>query len=118
LTAATIAAAAFAAVMTLVTGGTSLAAGGAGSGLFKSLFKQGFKGFFGMQEGGAVPPGYPNDSFPALLSSGETVMTSRQMTHLRNTSPVIIRPKVIGLRGRELKILIERENDFYLNIGT
>jgi hypothetical protein len=27
-----------------------------------------------MKEGGIVPPGYPNDSYPALLTSGETVI--------------------------------------------
>jgi hypothetical protein len=30
-------------------------------------------GFVGMANGGVVPSGYPNDTYPALLSSGETV---------------------------------------------
>jgi hypothetical protein len=32
--------------------------------------------------GGVVPPGYPNDSYPALLSSNEHVLTPQQMSQL------------------------------------
>ncbi|MGB4239657.1 MAG: phage tail tape measure protein [Candidatus Hydrothermia bacterium] len=38
-----------------------------------------FKGF---AEGGVVPPGYPNDTYPALLSSGEVVFTPDQLRSL------------------------------------
>jgi len=38
-----------------------------------------FKGF---AKGGVVPPGYPNDTYPALLSSGEVVFTPSQLRML------------------------------------
>lgn len=41
-------------------------AGGAAAALFNSMIPK-------MAGGGVIPPGYPNDSYPALLSSGETV---------------------------------------------
>jgi len=45
-------------------------------GIFGEIF--GFKdgGVVGFANGGVVPGGFPNDSFPALLSSGETVIPS------------------------------------------
>jgi len=30
-----------------------------------------------MQQGGEIPPGYPNDTYPAFLSSGETVLPKK-----------------------------------------
>jgi len=33
----------------------------------------------GFAKGGVVPPGYPNDTYPALLSSGEVVFTPSQL---------------------------------------
>jgi hypothetical protein len=33
-------------------------------------------GVFGFADGGVVPPGYPNDTFPAKLTSGERVLTT------------------------------------------
>jgi TP901 family phage tail tape measure protein len=41
---------------------------------FGEIFKRGLKDFGGFQKGGVVPPGFPSDSFPAMLSSGETVI--------------------------------------------
>ena len=44
---------------------------------FKDFFKSGFKGMLGvpgLAEGGIVPSGFSNDSFPAMLSSGEAVI--------------------------------------------
>jgi hypothetical protein len=41
--------------------------GGLGGGLFSGLASK-------MATGGVVPSGYPNDTFPALLTSGETVL--------------------------------------------
>lgn len=40
--------------------------------VFMNIANRGAK----MKEGGIVPPGFPNDTFPALLSSGETVIPS------------------------------------------
>lgn len=47
-------------------GGSASSAGGKISG--------GFKKVFGFAEGGVVPPGFPNDSYPAFLTSGERVV--------------------------------------------
>ena len=46
-------------------------------GVWKNLFK--FTGGigFGMAKGGVVPNGFSNDTYPALLSSGETVLPKR-----------------------------------------
>jgi TP901 family phage tail tape measure protein len=39
-----------------------------------------------MAKGGTVPPGYPNDSFPALLTSGETVVPKDKMDMLNKAN--------------------------------
>jgi len=78
LIAATIAALALAVALSLITGG-----GGNIAGAFKNIksfggfFKEGFKQFsgFGMAGGGVVPMGYPNDTYPAMLTSHERVLT-------------------------------------------
>lgn len=36
------------------------------------------------QEGGEVPPGFPNDSFPALLSSGEVVVPEKNFEQIQS----------------------------------
>ena len=38
----------------------------------------------GFAEGGVVPPGYPNDTYPALLSSDETVMPPQSLDTVMN----------------------------------
>lgn len=40
----------------------------------------------GMADGGVVPPGYPNDTYPALLTSGETVVPADRPIPLSNNS--------------------------------
>ena len=35
----------------------------------------------GLAEGGIIPPGYPNDSYPALLTSGERVTPPGKLDH-------------------------------------
>ena len=63
------------AILSLLSGGSSNLAIGA-----KELIKGGFGKFMftslgrGMASGGTVPEGYPNDSYFARLSSGETVL--------------------------------------------
>lgn len=39
-------------------------------------------GAFGFANGGVVPPGFPNDSFPARLTSGEVVLNEEQQQSL------------------------------------
>jgi len=75
-----VAAAAAAAALVALLSLTGLSLGGIGSGGFgagnmKKAFGMlsGFGGDAGMQSGGVVPPGYPNDSYPAMLTSGETI---------------------------------------------
>jgi len=40
-----------------------------------------------MKKGGIVPPGYPNDSYPALLSSGETVLPPKSLQNIFEVNP-------------------------------
>jgi hypothetical protein len=40
--------------------------------------------FFGFAEGGMVPAGYPNDSFPAKLTSGEAILPTDTVAKLEN----------------------------------
>jgi len=78
LTAGAIAAFALAAALSVITGGgASLTEIFANAKTFGQFFKTGFTAFtgFGLAEGGVVPMGYPNDTFPAMLSTGERVLT-------------------------------------------
>lgn len=40
----------------------------------------------GFAEGGVVPPGYPNDTYPALLSSGETIAPPEKLDLVGNSN--------------------------------
>ena len=78
------AAAAFAlaiALQVLGIGGTKVFSGLKAAASLKDVFKAGFKSFSGMAGGGTVPPGYPNDSYPALLTSGERVTPPGKLDH-------------------------------------
>lgn len=66
-----------------------------------------------MAGGGAVPPGYPNDSFPAFLSSGEYVLPSNVRTDVRNIEqkPQKISIVVDGkVSGKDLMLVLRRAN--------
>ena len=39
---------------------------------------------FGFAEGGVVPQGFPNDSFPAMLTSGERIIPPNDTQRLTN----------------------------------
>ena len=72
LVAAATAAAALFALLSL----TGIKVGGLSSASqFKDVFGaiSGIKGMAGMADGGVVPAGYPNDTYPAMLTSGEIV---------------------------------------------
>jgi len=58
-----------------VTGGIGGEKGFLGSGLLSNDGVLGIKGVPFLAEGGQVPAGFPNDSFPAFLSSGENVIS-------------------------------------------
>ncbi len=85
----------------------ALAAGaGAAAGfLIQSLIGQ--IGIPGLAQGGVIPAGYPNDTYPAFLSSGETVVPPGKLPNLGNGGGFIaearidLRELVIGIRREE-----------------
>ena len=107
LAAAAVAAVALAVALTAITGGSSTL-GGALKGLstFGDFFKFGFGKFagVGMAEGGIIPPGYPNDSFPARLSSGEAVIPLDRLGEHAGAVEVNITPT---LRGEDIYWIVE-----------
>ena len=58
--------------------------------------------------GGTVPSGYPNDTFPAMLSSGETILTEQQSRSFNNKILVEVRGDILGrglaIQGRRTEI--------------
>jgi len=112
LIAATIAAAALAAVLCVIGIADPTKAV-----KFAAAFKKGFKsfsGFGGFQHGGVVPPGYPSDTYPAMLTSGETVVTPQQMENMNSN----INIKIEGVaRGEDIYYIVKeierkRRNSF------
>ena len=109
LVAATIAAATLAIVLAMVMpGGISKVFKGLdAASKFGDIFKAGFKSFTGMAGGGTVPPGYPNDTYPALLSSGEKVIPPGKL----GSQMVDIQVEDIVLEGDQLRILLGRASE-------
>ena len=65
-----------------------------------------------MASGGIVPHGYPNDSFPALLSSGEMVLPKNISTSVSDISqkPQKIQIVVDGkIAGKDLALILRRQ---------
>lgn len=62
-----------------------------------------------LASGGIIPEGYPNDSYPAMLTSGETVIPAGELDEdkMNNT---IIHPEVIGIEGETIKIALNEYN--------
>lgn len=60
----------------------------------------------GMADGGIVPPGYPNDTYPAMLTSGETVTPPKKLPSMSNSEDGYIAETRIS--GSDLLILIKR----------
>jgi len=61
-----------------------------------------------MAKGGIVPPGYPNDSYPAMLTSGETVLP-KGLNNLNRIDDRKLDITVYGkLHGRDIYISNER----------
>ncbi len=90
-------------LLNVITGGgasfANILKGAAGS-----MFPGAAKG----AEGLTVPSGYPNDTFPALLSSGETVLTARQSRSLSHGLDV----RVSGdIRGRTISLIGRRTEE-------
>lgn len=69
----------------------------------------------GMAMGGVVPAGYPNDSYPALLSSGEMVVPPGKLPELRQQK-VDVNVTVQGVvRGSDLHYIIKEVDRKYKN---
>lgn len=49
-----------------------------------------------MADGGIVPPGYPNDTYPALLSSGEVVTPPDKLPESNGNQVIILETKIKG----------------------
>jgi len=120
LVAATIAALALAVVLSaLGLGGGIAAKATTATTQFGKLFQGGFKMIAGFQSGGVVPPGFPNDTFPAMLSSGEMVIPSDEVDRFRRgRHDLDIKfTGELGLRGEDLYWSIEeykrRANNSY-----
>jgi len=66
-----------------------------------------------MAGGGPVPAGYPNDSFPAMLSSGEYVLPKNVQRNIRNIEQ---RPQKVSIvvdgkiSGKDLMLVLRRAN--------
>jgi hypothetical protein len=99
-------------ILTLISGGTSelalgaakLIKGGFGDFVFKSLGR-------GMAGGGTVPSGYPNDTYPALLSSGERVTPPGVLSGLGLQAGTV----VFRIEGRDLVGVLNNNNKFIRN---
>lgn len=71
-----------------------------------------------MAQGGIVPDGFPNDSFPAMLSSGETVIPLSKLGSITDAGETNINVKVEGVTvGTDIYYMIKevertRKNTF------
>jgi len=59
-------------------------------------------GGIGFQHGGTVPPGYPNDTYPALLSSGEKIIPAG------GTQNIHLEVDEVKVKGRDIVIALRR----------
>lgn len=83
-----------AAVLTLLN---VLTGGGASFGtILKTAAASMFPGFNKGASGGTVPPGYPKDTYPALLSSGETILTAGQSRDFAKGLKVAVRGTILN----------------------
>lgn len=69
----------------------------------------------GMALGGIVPPGYPNDSYPAMLTSGEAVIPAKKLPEFTKEK-VDLNVTVQGVvRGSDLHYIIKEVDRKYKN---
>jgi len=70
------------------------------------------KGIFsavGLEHGGIIPPGYSNDTYPAMLSSGETVTPPIPLSQQKNTRPQVV---VFEIAGRTIEGLMKSQEEY------
>jgi tape measure domain-containing protein len=85
-----------------------------GAGGFKSVFGGLLKGeslfsfIPGLAEGGIVPSGFPNDTFPARLSSGEAVIPLNRLNSMLDRPQPMVAETVI--RGEDIVLSYNRAN--------
>jgi len=62
-----------------------------------------------MAQGGVVPTGYKNDTYPAMLSSGEVVVPPHKLASIQNgnNSQRMFKPVVLRAEGRDLVGVLE-----------
>lgn len=70
----------------------------------------------GLAEGGIVPPGYPNDTYPARLTSGETVIPAKRLPEFggAGNEPIIMD---VVITGDNLHLIQKRNNNRRNRIG-
>ena len=111
LVAATVAAFTLALVLSAlgIGGGKVFKALGEGAS-FGKTFGAGFKAFTGMANGGVVPPGFPNDTYPAMLTSGEAVVPPKALATIGQNSGNGKRVIILRLAGRDAEAVIEEQD--------
>jgi len=97
-------------ILNIVSGGFA----GALKGVLKGAAGSMFPGLTGKVAGGAngltVPSGYPHDTFPAMLSSGETVLTANQTRNLNRSIEITVTGEIAGRAIAVLGRRTERDN--------
>lgn len=108
LAVALIKAIAVAAVLSIVfPNSTSVSGAGKAASQLGSLFKS----FAGLADGGIIPPGFPNDTFPARLSSGEAVIPLDKLDRYTGGQTVFI-PN-LTIKGQDFVIAFEKAKASY-----
>jgi len=95
---------AVAAVMSIIFPGSTATAGG-----FKAIFGSVFSGI-PLATGGIIPPGYPNDTFPARLSSGEAVIPLDKLNRYTGAGGGTLEARI---SGEDLLILMKQTETKY-----
>lgn len=85
-----------------ILGGTLLIAAAK---LFKNKINQSVPK---LAQGGIVPPGFPNDTFPAFLTSGEAVIPLDKLNSMIGGGGEIRLTGTFGIKGEDLELSLER----------
>ena len=101
-------------VLSIIFPGSTAGGGSTFGAKLGSLFKQ-FSGIPGLASGGIVPPGYPNDTFPARLTSGEAVIPLDKLDQMGGGGNVFI-PN-LTIKGQDFVIAFEKAKASYNRIS-